>query len=125
MISGWKASLLAGFVLMRLAACMSNGCTGVTNSKARLRVMTHLYFDPESGKYLSLDDNIFGLKTRLTGILNPRKFAEVFGFWVFLSEPPSTRADACVVGSWSSDRTAGVQEVGRELQGHLSRADIE
>jgi pimeloyl-ACP methyl ester carboxylesterase len=79
------------------------GCTGITSSRARMRVMTRLYFDPESGKYPSLDNNIFGIKTRLTGILNPRKFADIFGFWIFLAEPhrPKRMPVLLVHGHWT------------------------
>jgi hypothetical protein len=90
-------------LLVTLLLAVAYGCTGVTNSRARMRLMTQLYFDPESGKYPSLDDSIFSLKTRLTGVLNPRKFADIFGFWIFLTEPhrPKRIPVLLVHGHWT------------------------
>jgi hypothetical protein len=56
-------------------------------TRTHMRVSTNRYFDPEEGRYPSLDDTIFGPKMRISGVLSPRKFADIFGFWIFLTEP--------------------------------------
>lgn len=101
-------SKIPGALLLILAVgggalSAANGCTGVTNSRVRLRTMTARYFDPEAGRYPSLDDPVFGMKTRVTGVLNPRKFADEIGFWVFLTKPhrPRRMPVLMVHGHWT------------------------
>ena len=95
--------LLCGGVLGFVVLLLVIGCAGVTNSRVRIWTMTARYFDPEKGKYPSLDDPIFGMKFRVTGVLNPRKFADLFGFWVFLTKPhrPKRVPVLMVHGHWT------------------------
>lgn len=90
------------------AAAVISACTGLalTNARWRMDYMVNEYFDPEAGVYPSLDDHIFGLKTRVTGALKAKKFAEEIGFWIFLTEPhqPKRIPVLMVHGHWTGPR---------------------
>ncbi|MBN2718531.1 MAG: hypothetical protein JXX14_21990 [Deltaproteobacteria bacterium] len=66
---------------------MSTGCRLVTNSRIGMQVKVSKYFDEEGRTYPKLDDNIFKMKMRLSGVLTPQKFVKEIGIWVFLLEP--------------------------------------
>lgn len=63
------------------------GCRTVTNTELTMRMMMKPYLQEDNPVYPKFDDRIFGFKTRMTGILNPRQFADEIGFWIFMTEP--------------------------------------
>ncbi len=73
--------------LLSVLATLQLGCRTVTNTQVTLRMLMRPYLDDSQPKYPAFDDPVFGFKTRMTGILNPRQFAEEIGFWIFTTEP--------------------------------------
>ena len=90
-------------LLVAIIAALVSGCFIYTTKTWRMRSMINEYFDPEKGIYPSLDDKIFDTRTRFTGIMDSRHFAEEFGFWIFLTEPhdPARIPVVLVHGHWT------------------------
>lgn len=75
------------WVLLFFVAATLVGCRTVTNTELTMRMMMRPYLQEGNPVYPNFDDPVFGFKTRVTGILNPRQFADEIGFWIFMTEP--------------------------------------
>lgn len=86
-----------------LSLVIVGGCRLVTNSRAGMRVKVNRYFDEDGHKWPTLEDSIFSLKMRVSGVLTPQKFVQEIGFWIFLTEPhdPKKIPVVLVHGHWT------------------------
>ncbi len=78
---------VAGLLVVATMVGAVIGCRAVTHTQMTMRVKMRQYLDPEKTVYPKLDDPIFGFQVRMTGILNPRQFADEIGLWIFMTEP--------------------------------------
>jgi hypothetical protein len=71
------AALLA--VVLLAAACGAR--------EARMRTAVSVAYDPASGRYASLDDDLFGDEVVKAGMWKPERFAGAIGFGIYLAAP--------------------------------------
>lgn len=93
---------IAGCLLCGTLLLMS-ACRTVTNSRPGMQLMVSSYFNGDEHEYPDLDDRIFGLKMRVSGVLVPQKFVKEIGVWIFATEPHrKDRIPVVIVhGHWS------------------------
>ncbi|MBN2340216.1 MAG: alpha/beta hydrolase [Deltaproteobacteria bacterium] len=92
------------FVAILLAgSCLLAGCRLVTNSRPGMQIKVNQYFDEDGHTYPNLNDSIFNLKMRVSGVLTPQKFVKEIGFWIFLTGPhdPKKIPVVLVHGHWT------------------------
>ncbi|MBN2804756.1 MAG: hypothetical protein JXR91_16795 [Deltaproteobacteria bacterium] len=90
-------------ILLLVASSSFSGCRLITNSRAGMQVKVNNYFKEDGQKYPKLDDKLFTLKMRVSGVITPQKFVKEIGVWIFLTEPydPKKIPLLLVHGHWS------------------------
>lgn len=87
---GQKKIIIYRALLFIFSICFISllaSCSAVTSARPSMKVQVKSYFDEDGHEYPNLDDRIFRLKMRATGVLTPQKFVKEIGFWIFLTEP--------------------------------------
>ena len=92
-----------GLLLIIAAVLATTSCQLVTNTRPGMQSKVGNYFDEEGHTYRKLDDHIFKLKMRLSGVLTPQKFVKEIGVWIFLLAPhdPDKTPILFLHGHWS------------------------